>query len=133
MGGTLHPQEAGIYTLVIQARDPKGNVSEDGPFEVLVVAVPIAGLEAANDGPTPLGQATTLTATVSAGTDITYAWTLGDGHLGSGAVVTHTYPAAGTYTATVTASNSVSMITATTTVSIAAAGYHIYLPIVLKN
>jgi RHS repeat-associated protein len=80
--------------------------------------VPIAGLSAVNDGPTTLGQLTTLTATVTAGTDVSYAWAFGDGEMGSGSVVTHTYPDAGVYTAVVTASNSVSVVTATTAVTI---------------
>jgi uncharacterized repeat protein (TIGR01451 family) len=65
-----------------------------------------------------VGQATTLTAT--AGSNISYAWAFGDGStsLTTGAVVTHTYPAAGNYTAVVTASNSVSVVTATTAVTI---------------
>jgi hypothetical protein len=33
---TLNPDTAGIYTLWIQARDPKGNTSEEGPFRVFV-------------------------------------------------------------------------------------------------
>jgi hypothetical protein len=33
---TLNPVKAGIYTLWVQARDPKGNTSEEGPFRVSV-------------------------------------------------------------------------------------------------
>ncbi len=81
-------------------------------------AAPIAGLTASNSGPTTFGSVTTLTATVSAGTNVTYTWAFGDGTMGSGAVVTHTYPAAGMYSAVVTATNSVSQLTAATPVSI---------------
>ena len=45
---------------------------------------------------------------VTDGTGITYAWDFGDGTTGAGAVVTHTYGAAGTFTARVYATNSVS-------------------------
>jgi YD repeat-containing protein len=79
---------------------------------------PIAGLAATNDSPTLAGQLTTLTATVTAGTNVAYTWAFGDGEMGSGSVVTHTYLDAGVYTAVVTASNSVSVLTATTTVTI---------------
>jgi parallel beta-helix repeat protein len=79
---------------------------------------PIAGLTATNDSPTPLGIATTLTATVTAGTDVAYTWAFGDGATDSGAVVRHTYPAVDIYTATIIASNLVSVLTATTTVTI---------------
>jgi hypothetical protein len=130
---TLYPQEAGRYTLRVKARDVKGNVSEYGPFDVIVGVVPVAGLSATNDSPTLLGQITALTATVTAGTDVTYTWAFGDGGLGSGAVATHVYPAVANYTAIVTASNSVSLITATTTVSITSADHSVYLPLVLRN
>jgi hypothetical protein len=33
---TLNPQTEGVHTLWIQARDPKGNTSEEGPYRVLV-------------------------------------------------------------------------------------------------
>ncbi len=78
----------------------------------------IAGLSATNDSPTALGQATTLTATVTAGSNASYTWAFGDGQTGSGSVVTHTYPAVDLYTAVVTASNSVNVVTATTSVTI---------------
>ena len=98
-------------------RYSNGQAWEGGAF-VYYGREDISGLVAANDSPTVLGHATTLTATVAAGSNITYTWAFGDGGLGSGAVVSHTYPAVGVYTAVVTASNSVSSLTATTTVSI---------------
>ncbi len=78
--------------------------------------IPIAGLVATNDSPTELGEATTLAATITAGSNVVYTWDLGDGNMRSGAEVTHTYPSSNTYTAVVTASNSVSEQVATTTV-----------------
>jgi PKD repeat protein len=77
---------------------------------------PLTGLQAENDGPTALGQPTTFTATIASGSSERYAWDLGDGTHGSGSSLVHTYPAVGTYTAVVTASNHVSLLTATTTV-----------------
>jgi hypothetical protein len=96
----------------------------------VTINAPITGLTATNDSPTPLGQATTLTAIVAAGGDISYMWNLGDGRVGIGAVVSHTYPAVGTYTAVVSASNSVNVVTASTTVNIMAT---VYLPLVMKR
>ncbi len=98
-----------------------------------VTDVPVAGLVAANDSPTVLGNPTTLTATVIAGSHVSYTWAFGDGAPGSGAVVTHTYPAVGVYTAVVTASNPVSELTATTTVTITGPGFSIYLPVVMRT
>jgi len=83
-----------------------------------VAETPISDLAAVNDGPTTLGQATTLTATVSAGSNINYTWAFGDGDTSAGASVTHTYPGVGLYTAVVTASNSANTVTATTTVTV---------------
>jgi len=80
--------------------------------------VPIAGLVASNDSPTELGSATAITATITAGSNVTYIWAFGDGNIGSGAVVTYTYPDVGGYTAIVTASNSVGVVTDTTAVTI---------------
>ncbi len=89
-----------------------------------------AGLYATNDGPTPLGQATTLSATIAAGRTATFTWDFGDGMTATGAVVTHVYPALGTYTAVVTASNSASVVTDTTVVSVRA---FVYLPLVIRG
>ncbi len=62
-----------------------------------------------------MGTATTLTATEATGTNVTYTWDFGDGTTGSGAVTDHIY-SLGIYTAVVTATNSVSVLTDTTTV-----------------
>ncbi|MEJ2558365.1 MAG: PKD domain-containing protein, partial [Anaerolineae bacterium] len=97
------------------------------PFALEVTAVDtatvnveeaISGLIATNDSPTLLGNSTTLTASVAAGENVVYTWALGDGTGGGGAVVSHLYPSAGVYTAVITASNSVSELTATTIVTI---------------
>ncbi|MFO7538175.1 MAG: Calx-beta domain-containing protein, partial [Chloroflexota bacterium] len=65
----------------------------------------VAGLTAVSDSPTTLGQTTRLTATISSGSNVSYSWTLGDGNSATGATASHSYGAAGTYTATVTATN----------------------------
>jgi len=64
---------------------------------------------------------------------ITYTLAFGDGEPDSGPVVSHTYPAAGIYAAVVTASNSANTLTATTTVTVTAPGYHVYLPLILRS
>jgi PKD repeat protein len=65
-----------------------------------------------------LGQATHLSASVTGGSNVSYSWTFGDGSSGSGAAPAHTYPAAGTFTATVTAANPVGSQVASTVVII---------------
>ena len=87
------------------------------------------GLFVTNDGPTPLGESTTLTASVAPGRNVTFTWDLGDESTVASAIITHTYPALGTYTAVVTASNDAGVITGTTTVCVRA---FVYLPLVLK-
>jgi hypothetical protein len=84
----------------------------------VTVDEPITGLTASNDGPTPEGQPTTLSASVTGGTNVSYTWDFGDGLSGAGQPVTHVYPAIGEYTATVTAQNGISLATADTVVTI---------------
>ncbi len=84
---------------------------------VNVVNIPISGLAAQNSSPTTFGQPTLFTATITAGTGVSYAWNFGDGiGTGSGANPSYTYPAIGTYIATVTATNVVNQMSATTQV-----------------
>jgi PKD repeat protein len=107
----------GVYDLTLINGDCQAEVLVDA-FTVTTVEQPITGLVAVSHSPTPLGEPTTLTATVTAGTNVSYAWDFGDGETGSGALVTHTYPASGVYTAVVTASNPVNQQLATTLVEI---------------
>lgn len=116
---------AGVYTAIVTASN---SISELTATTTITVDKIITGLAALNDSPTPLGSATTLTATIAAGTNVTYTWAFGDGEMDGGSVMSHTYPAMDFYTAVVTASNSVSLLTATTTVTITELG--IFLPLV---
>ena len=97
--------------------------------------IPISDLSAVNNSPTLVGQSTMLTATITGGSAVTYTWSLGDTTTDFGAVITHTYPSVGTYTAIVTATNSVSVMTATTSVLITSVPLtpRIYLPIVMQS
>jgi PKD repeat protein len=108
----------GTYALRVQGADIHGNIRVLGPYLLKVQDAPIMGLTAANSGPRLIGQFVTLSATVTAGSSVTYTWAFGDGGTAEGRVVTHAYAADGTYTATVTASNSVSTLSAETTVTI---------------
>lgn len=100
---------------------------------ITVVEVPITGLQAFNDSPTAIGDPTALWATVVAGTNVTYEWSLGYGTAqDTGDAIMHTYPSIGEYTAIVTAANSVSVMTATTTISITDFP-RLYLPVVMRD
>ena len=60
------------------------------------IIVPITGLTAVNNSPTALGSLTTLTATLSTGSKVSYSWDFGDGSMpGTGAAVSYTYPLTG--------------------------------------
>jgi PKD repeat protein len=78
----------------------------------------ITGLTTTTNSPTPLDSVTTFRATVTAGSNVSYAWNFGDGTMGNGRIVTHTYKAAGNYTTTVTATNSLGSATDTTVANI---------------
>ena len=109
---------SGTYAAVVTATNGTSEVTATTTVEVTDVA--IAGLSATNDSPTEVGGTTTLTASVSAGSNVVYTWSYGDGETGSGAVATHEYEAVGTYSAVVTASTSANTATATTVVTISA-------------
>jgi len=74
---------------------------------------------------------TFFTATISAGSGVTYQWNFDEGQTACGAQVHHRYASAGIYTATVTATNSIGSITATTAVTIERA--MLYLPVVMNR
>jgi hypothetical protein len=90
----------------------------------------ISGLTADNNGPTFLGTATQLTATITSGSNVTYEWDFGDGDSDTGAVVSHEYTAPGTYTAEVTATNPVSQDNATTNVQVIKS--KVFIPLLVK-
>ena len=97
--------------------------------------VGVEGLQATSSSPTRFGEVTTLTATVTLGSNVTYTWQLGDDTIAVGSAITHVYPLTGTYIAVVTASNRVSIMTTTTPIVITPVAYEwgIYLPIVLRQ
>ena len=110
---------AGTYTAVVTASNSANTGTATTQLAVTAAGdVAISGLQATNDSPTTLGQATTLTATVGSGTGVSYSWAFGDGDIGSGAIVVHTHPDLGTYMAVVTSINSINAITATTQVTV---------------
>jgi len=73
---------------------------------------PISGLVANNDSPTGLGNSTQFEAQISVGGLADYSWDFGDGGTAVGNPVSHIYAAPGQYTATVTATNEFSQVTA---------------------
>jgi YD repeat-containing protein len=104
--------QAGDNVLAVQGHNRTINSSDFSLIPALraeITVVPIQGLSATNDSPTALGLTTTLTATVTAGSNVTYTWAFGDDQTGQGAVVT--------------ASNPMGVVTATTTVTVTGDAY----------
>ena len=109
----------GTYALRVRALDVHGNVRMEGPYALEVEDAPIAGLTASNDSPRMIGDSVTFTATITAGSNVTYTWDFGDSsEIAAGRVVSHAYTLDGVYTATVTATNSVSTVMTDTLVTI---------------
>lgn len=111
--------EPGAYPYYCELHGGAGGIGMTGVVNVEASSdSAIAGLAAANDGPTLLGSPTAFTASVTDGSNIVYSWDFGDGTSAQSAAPVHTYAAAGTYVATVTASNSSGVSTAQTTVEV---------------
>jgi uncharacterized repeat protein (TIGR01451 family) len=121
----------GDYTVVLTATNGWGSLVRSDT--VSIRDVPISGLSVSHDGPTTLGTPTTFTADVAAGTNVIYNWELGDGHVATGAHLTHTYAIPGTYSVTVTALNSMNDDEASTNVTVLEPGRLVYLPLVFRN
>jgi predicted outer membrane repeat protein len=115
---------APAHTLTFMLRVPIPDVGTTGvsaaaqQVEVKVCNEAIAGLTAGNDGPTLLGSTTQLTASISAGSGVSFIWDFGDGQIGAGQSPTHTYGAIGSYVATVTATNNTNSAVARTVVNV---------------
>ena len=127
--------EKGRYTAVVTATNKVSVLTTTSTVDVVSSAEEITGLVAVNDGPTILGATTTLSATVTAGTNVSYTWDLGDGTPAAGDVVQHIYPGAGQYIAAVTATNEVNVLTTTSTVDVVTSEEEIlvYLPLVMRS
>jgi|GEM_PF-892364 len=108
---------AGTYDLTLYNGDCQEALLEDA-FTVTEVELPVVGLAAENDSPTPIGEVTNFLAAVEQGTNVQYTWDFGAGITVTGAAASFTYPAVGVYTAVVTASNLLNTLTTTTTVAV---------------
>jgi len=94
-----------VYTYTVRAADNAGNMSN--PSAGVSVNTP-----SCNQAPTASARVTDVSGMVASftgagssdtdGTITSYAWTFGDGASGNGMTASHTYAAAGVYTATLT-------------------------------
>jgi len=86
-------------------------------------------LLASHNGPKRPGETVTFVAYTPTGSNVDYVWDFGEGVIRTGATVTYAYSTTGSYTAVVTASNSVNSVTKVLTVPI---GTYSYLPLIVR-
>ncbi len=114
--------QAGTYTVRVLASNSTNTRTATTGVTITSIPEPsdeaIAGLSVQNSSPTAVNEVVTFTAHITAGDNVTYTWDFGDGGSAVGQEVSRVYTEAGTYTATVVASNSTNSLTATTLVSI---------------
>lgn len=106
---------AGAYAVTVTAANELASAYVALP-SLSIFDVQLAGLTAASNAPTVLGQPTQFQATTQAGTGLAYVWNFGDGDIATGQAPVHIYAAPGSYTVIVTATNGVSTGAAQTTV-----------------
>ena len=100
------PAQTATFTLQAASQGNSETRTAVDTVQIVVGEEPITGLQAYNNSPTELGNPTALWATIATGTNVSFTWNFGDGSPpAEGQNVGHTYPAAGVYTAVVTASN----------------------------
>jgi PKD repeat protein len=78
----------------------------------------IQDLVFSSNAPVSLNNPVYLSASIEMGSDVVYEWNFGDGTYGTGPEVTHTYSVVGDYTATVTATNSINVLTDTNNIRV---------------
>ncbi len=103
--------------------------------DAFTIDVPISGLTAESDSPTLIGETTSFTASIAAGTNVIFTWDFGDGSdLAYGENAIHSYAQPGTYTVTVTASNASGSQQVTLEVTVMASlTKTIYMPLLLRK
>jgi PKD repeat protein len=113
----------GSYTATVDVSDGHGGTAH-GELLITVTGgeVPVVTVGAApTGGAAPLDVVLTATAVDAQGGPLTYAWTFGDGTVGTGAQVAHTYTANGVRTATVKVTDSDGNVgTGTATITVGA-------------
>ncbi len=114
----IAPAVPTILTFSLSVTDEAGLASRADEVVITVTEEAIAGLRAQNSSPAALNEVIIFTASITAGTNVSYTWHFGDGGRAVGQSVTYFYVQTGTYTATVLAINSINTLTATTGVRV---------------
>ncbi len=124
-------------TLRLSSNDPDKSLI-DIPVTLTVESecIALGGADFTFEPASPrAGQVITFTGVVTAGTEpVTYTWSLDEGHLDSGRVITHIYGTPGVFAVAMTATNGCpSFDTAQHDVTVQPAHTFVYLPIVLRR
>ncbi|NJR72478.1 MAG: PKD domain-containing protein, partial [Gammaproteobacteria bacterium] len=98
------PGAAAVLAFQLVVTDTFGLASEPDTVLIVVRDINPGAVQAANNGPTTLGNTTVLSATAN-GTNLQYEWDFGDGQTGTGQSVNHIYANEGVYIASVRVSN----------------------------
>ena len=115
--------DAGVFSVALTVRDGNGGVNTDTTTATITATNQPPVANAGPDQTVLSGEVVTLNGSGSFDSDgsiVSYRWDLGDGTVIFGAMVNHTYAAAGTYTATLMVTDNegaVGQDTATITVS----------------
>lgn len=117
---TWYSASEGTHYVWLRATNNSGTQVISRTVTVLPyqASMPIAGLAATNNGPMRTGGAVHLSASITQGTNVSYAWQVSNLYAGAGPTMDVTIATPGTYTATVTASNTSNVVTATTMIEI---------------
>ncbi|MGC8874153.1 MAG: PKD domain-containing protein, partial [Chloroflexia bacterium] len=126
--------EPGVYTATLLVRTSDSGAAEI-PIPVTMTVIPAGAHDAEftwNPITPTVGQVVTFTGSAAGSQPITFEWAFGDGETGTGAVVTHIYGAAGTYTVAMTATNAWGSDSVSHAVTVVRRQWFIYLPLVYK-
>ncbi len=118
----------GAYTATVTATNPLGSAVVQIPVTIADLA--ITGLAINGPATTPVNKATNYAATITAGSNVTYAWQIDGAAAGSGATVPLTFSTTGSHTVTVTATNTAGSQFATLVVTVVP--NRLYFPTVSK-
>lgn len=108
----------GSYTITLQVTGPANSDTQTEVGYIQVNDTPVSGLKII--GPTQLkrGEIGEFAASITGGTRVTYAWSLGDGSQAVGPEITHLYATTGTFTLHLTATNGAGQVTASRAVKV---------------
>lgn len=123
-----------VLTFTLHVTDAYGLASAIATTVIRVTDQVITGLQAANSSPIKVNHSANLTATLAAGSNVTYHWNFGDGVISVPTnllTATHVYTRYGSFTAIVTATNQSGLEVGETLVVVQP--YSIYIPLLRKD